>query len=163
MQSKTKLKSATSHLQDSQEPLMCKPQKYKFKFTSEQEVSDQFSTFPITVFVQLNGSSSFCRVATITLLVLTSIALPILSLLNYLKFIHHTFRIPIYAWAIYIVVFNTVALILLGKFLTSSIAYPYSNSFFTSHLKRTSNQRFGQEFSKCVERMTRMIKETTER
>ena len=52
MQSKTKLKSATSHLQDSQEPLMCKPQKYKFKFTSEQEVSDQLSTFLI----------NFCRV-----------------------------------------------------------------------------------------------------
>ena len=31
---------------------MCKPQKYKFKFTSEQEVSDQLSTFLI----------NFCRV-----------------------------------------------------------------------------------------------------
>lgn len=52
---------------------------------------------------------------------------------------------------------------MIGKLLTSSIAYPYSNSCFTRHLKRTTNQRFGLEFRRCVERMTRMIKETTER
>ena len=41
MQTKAKSKNASSVLHDSEEPLMCKPQKYKFKFTSEREVSNR--------------------------------------------------------------------------------------------------------------------------
>ena len=124
------------------------PSKYKFKFSTEREIS---------------GRPSCCRVITITLLVVLSILLPLLSLLKYFGVGVDSFTIPIYAWVIYVIIFNTVVLILLGLTLTSSIAYPYSNRFFTKHLKRTTNQRFGMEFSRCVERMTRMIKETTER
>ena len=120
-------------------------------------------TFKFSTYREISGRPSCCRIITITLLILTSILLPVLSLLKYLGVTKDQFTIPVYAWVIYVIIFNTVILILLGLTLTSSIAYPYSNRFFTKHLKRTTNQRFGMEFSRCVERMTRMIKETTER
>ena len=69
---------------------------------------------------------------------------------------------PIY-YVIYIIIFNSIVLVQLVKFVASSIAYPYSSSMFNKKMRANTNSRFGFEFRRCIERMTRMIKETTER
>jgi len=95
------------------------------------------------------------------LLIILSIALPLIALGNYLEILK--FAIPIYAWGVYLLIFNTVALIFITKIFASSIAYPFSNTCFKRHLRNSTNLRFGLEFRRCIQRMTRMIKETTER
>jgi hypothetical protein len=49
-----------------------------------------------------------------------------------------------------------------GAYIVSTAAYPYSNSILKKNLSVGTNKRFGLEFSRCVERMTKMIKEMTE-
>jgi len=94
------------------------------------------------------------------ILVIASIALPVVFALNYFGVINYD--ILIYEWAIYILIFNTVFLIFISKYIASSISYPYSNSFFSRSSRISTNARFGLEFRRCIEIMTRLIKETTE-
>lgn len=120
-------------------------QKFKFSFSTSKD---------------LGGNSSCCRVITIIVLVTLSLFVPVVALLNYLQVIHHP--ITIFAWLIYLLIFNSAMLLWLPKYLASSVAYPFSNSFVNRNQRVTTNVRFGLEFRRCVERMTRMIKETTE-
>lgn len=46
-----------------------------------------------------------------------------------------------------------------GAYIVSTAAYPYSNSIIARNLTIDTNKIFGLEFSRCVERMTRMIKD----
>jgi len=50
-----------------------------------------------------------------------------------------------------------------GAYIVSTVAYPYSNSILVRNLTVNTNKRFGVEISRCVDRMTRMIKDMTER
>ena len=50
-----------------------------------------------------------------------------------------------------------------GAYIASTLAYPYSNSILIKRQRDQTNIRFGTEFRRCVERMTRMIKDMTER
>lgn len=94
-------------------------------------------------------------------LITISILLPTIGVLNYLNVLNH--KISTKVWLLYILVFNTVMLVWIPKVLASSVAYPFSNSFVKRRQYSQSNTRFGLEFKRCIERMTRMIKETTER
>jgi len=57
---------------------------------------------------------------------------------------------------------NTIILIVLGKYATSSFAYPFSNGFIRKSHMRSTNVRYGTEFQSTVERITKMIKDMTE-
>ena len=50
-----------------------------------------------------------------------------------------------------------------GAYVVSTASYPYSNSILVSRLTVNTNNKFGLEFARCVDRMTRMIKDITER
>ena len=49
-----------------------------------------------------------------------------------------------------------------GAYIVSTAAYPYSNSILVHRLTKQTNRRFGLEFSRCIDRMTRMIQDCTE-
>lgn len=85
---------------------------------------------------------------------------PLVAVLNRLGVLHYP--ITIYSWLIYVWVFNSAMLLWIPTYLASSVAYPFSNSFVNRNQRIATNVRFGLEFRRCVERMTRMIKETTE-
>ena len=72
-------------------------------------------------------------------------------------------QIPWWAWLLYVIVVNTTILMIFGSYIASSLAYPYSNSILVKRQRDQTNVRFGTEFRRCVERMTRMIKDMTER
>ena len=62
-----------------------------------------------------------------------------------------------YAAIMYYLVFNTLFLIGIGYCIVGSVTYPYSNSGFSNSHRRQTNQRFGQEFIKCTERICRVV------
>jgi len=67
-----------------------------------------------------------------------------------------------YAAIMYYLVFNTLILVGLGYCAVGCVTYPYSNSFFNKTHKRQTNQRFGNEFIKCTERLCRVIQDMSE-
>lgn len=138
--------------QEEAKPLI-KSKNYKFNFSTERELA---------------GGISCCRLIIIILLVLVSLTLPVISLIDYLGLNplntpDKQFNIPIYAWAVYILVINTIVLMLMSRLLASSISYPFSNSCFRRSMRRSNNQRFGIEFRKSIERMTEFISSVIDR
>lgn len=98
---------------------------------------------------------------TITLLVLATLFLPVAILIDK-KDDHVDWDFPWNSWLIYVLIVNTTFLMVGGAYIVSTAAYPYSNSIAVRNLRNTTNRRFGIEFSRCVDRMTRMIKDITE-
>jgi len=72
-------------------------------------------------------------------------------------------RLPAIWWVLYVFVLNTIILIAIGGYATSSFAYPFSNSLVRKDNLRSQNKRYGLEFRRTVERITRMIKDMVER
>ena len=64
-----------------------------------------------------------------------------------------------YAAVMYYVVFNTLLIVGLGYCIVGCVAYPFSASFFRNSHKRSTNQRFGTEFVKCTERVSRVLQD----
>jgi len=69
------------------------------------------------------------------------------------------FMLPKWSASMYIIAFNLFWILAGGKYLVSTIAFPYSNFFFSRHLRRTTNQRFGTEFDRCIDRMVKVIRD----
>ena len=67
-----------------------------------------------------------------------------------------------YAAIMYYLVFNTLFLITVGYCLVGCITYPYSNNYFNKSHMRQTNKRFGSEFIKCTERVSRVIQDMIE-
>jgi len=70
---------------------------------------------------------------------------------------------PWNSWLVYVFILNTTLLMVGGAYIVSTASYPYSNSILVSRLTVNTNSKFGLEFGRCVDRMTRMIKDITER
>jgi hypothetical protein len=87
--------------------------------------------FTFSTYKELGGTRSCCRILTITLLLLVSLIVPAVALLHRFDILDHS--ISIYSWAIYILVFNSVMLLWIPKYLASSVAYPFSNSIVNSN------------------------------
>ena len=64
-----------------------------------------------------------------------------------------------YGAIMYYLVFNTLFLIGIGYCLVGCVTYPFSNNYFSKSHKRTTNQRFGAEFIKCTERVSRVVQD----
>ena len=64
-----------------------------------------------------------------------------------------------YAAIMYILVLNTLVLIGIGYCVAGCLTYPYSNIFFNGSHQRQTNERFGNEFIKCTERICRVIQD----
>lgn len=130
------------------EPLIQREiQRYEFKFSSYEDLA---------------GPKSICRVVTIILLVIASLFLPLAVLIDKQNGVKNWY-VPWWAWLLYVIVVNTTFLMIFGAYIASTLAYPYSNSILVKRLRDQTNVRFGTEFRRCVERMTRMIKDMTER
>jgi hypothetical protein len=71
---------------------------------------------------------------------------------NYLK--DPTLSFTHYYFVMYLLVFNGLLLLCGGRYIASVMAYPYQSCFLSRHLARTTNQRMGEEFQRCVERLT---------
>jgi hypothetical protein len=99
---------------------------------------------------------------TITLLIIASLFLPLALLIDKQNGVKNWY-IPWWAWLLYVIVVNTTFLMIFGAYIASTLAYPYSNSILIKRQRDQTNIRFGTEFRRCVERMTRMIKDMTER
>ena len=110
----------------------------------------------------MDGKTTCCRLTTIGALTFLAIAVPTVWLLGALDDALF-FPVPLSIWILYIFVMNTVILIAIGKYVISSFSYPFSNCCFRGSMRKGYNRRFGLEFSRTVERMTRMIKDMTER
>ena len=67
-----------------------------------------------------------------------------------------------YGAIMYYLVFNTLFLIGIGYCVVGCVAYPYSNNYFNKSQKRQTNQRFGLEFTKCAERVVRVLQDMSE-
>lgn len=106
---------------------------YDFKFSTKRD---------------LNGPFQPCKALTIFTLVLVAIALPLIELSNYIG--TTSIEIPTYGWLIYVLVFNSIMLLIGSKAVASSIAYPFGNSWFNSNFARQNNERFGLEFLRCL-------------
>lgn len=97
-----------------------------------------------------------------TILILATLFLPVAILLD--KAITKVdWYFPWNSWLVYIWIVNTTFLMVFGAYIVSSVAYPYSNSLMVRNLTVKTNRRVGNEFAKCVNRMTRMINDMLER
>ena len=67
-----------------------------------------------------------------------------------------------YAAIMYYLVFNTLMIIGIGYFIVGCVSYPYSLNYFSKGHFRQSNEKFGQEFIKCTERVVRIIQDMIE-
>ena len=67
-----------------------------------------------------------------------------------------------YAAIMYYLVLNTLLLIGVGYCVVGCVTYPYSNGYFSKTHRRQTNQRFGVEFIKCCERISRLISDMSE-
>jgi hypothetical protein len=83
---------------------------------------------------ELGGDVSCCRLCTITILTVIALVLPVIAVLNFLNVIQYS--LSIYAWLVYVLVLNSAILLWLPKYIASSVAYPYSNSFVNSNQRR---------------------------
>ena len=70
--------------------------------------------------------------------------------------------VPAYACAVYVLVFNSIMLLVVIKYFIRAIPYPMSTFVYTNTINRSSNNKFAMNFRHSVERMTRMIKEISE-
>lgn len=121
---------------------------YEFNFTYSTES-------------ELNGPFSCTRILVWTILILLALVIPIIIALDHFNIL--SLQYPVYSYAVYILIFNSVLLIVIVNLIASSIAYPFGNTCFNTHYKRTNNARFGVEFQRCLQRMMRMVKESYER
>lgn len=118
--------------------------------------------FDFSTIVELAGAPSKCRTATIILLLLATLFLPVAILLD--RAIDRVdWYFPWNSWLVYVLIVNTTFLMVFGAYIVSTVAYPYSNSMMVRNLTVNTNRRFGLEFSRCVDRMTRMVKDMAER
>jgi hypothetical protein len=62
-----------------------------------------------------------------------------------------------YSLLLYMMAFNGLLLILGGRCIVSVISYPYSSILFRRNLARTTNQKFGEEFKRCVNRLVDVV------
>jgi uncharacterized membrane protein YjdF len=109
------------------------------------------------------GKKSVCRIVTIAILILFSIILPFLIIFDKLNpNVNWEGEYPTASWLVYIFVLNTTFLMVGGEYIFSTVAYPYSNSLMVRNFNKNTNLKFGSEFSRCVDRMTRMISELVE-
>lgn len=69
---------------------------------------------------------------------------------------------PWNSWLVYVLIFNTTFIMVGGAYIASTAAYPYSNSILVRNLQNTTNRRFGTEFARLIDRMSRMIKDMAE-
>jgi hypothetical protein len=66
-----------------------------------------------------------------------------------------------YSLLLYVMAFNGILLILGGRCIVSVISYPYSSFLFRRNLARTTNQKFGEEFKRCVNRLVDTVEQIT--
>ena len=125
-------------------------------FQEEDRYDFHFSTQK-----ELAGKVSCCRIITISLLLLATLFLPVAILIDK-KVDHVDWDFPWNSWLIYVLIVNTTFIMVGGAYIASTADYPYSNSILVRNLTRTTNRRFGVEFAKLVDRMSRMIKDMTE-
>jgi len=57
----------------------------------------------------------------------------------------------------YLLVFNILFLKVVGRYVASAIAYPFSNVCASVFLKKNLNAKFGHEFSKRIDHMATLI------
>jgi hypothetical protein len=57
----------------------------------------------------------------------------------------------------YMLVLNGLLLLFGGRCIVSVIAYPYSSRLFRRNLARTTNEKFGEEFRRCVSRLVDVV------
>lgn len=119
---------------------------YEFKFSKLKDVS---------------SPSSCCRIVIIFLLTLSSFVLPVILLLSTLDAVPFYVEIPYYAWFGYLLVFHSIVLIFGGVY-SRTFAYPLSNAIFGNSIIRQSNLRYANEFRRCIDRMTHMIRDMVE-
>ena len=62
----------------------------------------------------------------------------------------------------YYLVFNTLVLLIAGYCLVGVIAYPYSSQHVSQNEKVSTNEKFGQEYMKSVERVVRVLQDMLE-
>lgn len=62
-----------------------------------------------------------------------------------------------YGWFFYLMLINGLLLLIGGRCIVSSIAYPYSSRLFRRNLARTTNEKFGLEFKRCVTRLADVV------
>lgn len=131
-----------------EDPLMSFEQedRYKFDFSTQEELA---------------GKPSKCRILTIVLLVLATLFLPVAILIDK-QDDYVSWDFPWNSWLVYVLITNTTFVMVGGAYIASTAAYPYSNSILVRNLTRTTNHRFGIEFARLVDRMSRMIKDMTE-
>lgn len=102
---------------------------------------------------------SKCRILTIVLLLLATLFLPVAILIDK-KDDKVDWEFPWNSWLVYVFIFNTTFVMVGGAYIASTAAYPYSNSILKKNLLITTNNRFGSEFARLLDRMSRMIQET---
>lgn len=62
-----------------------------------------------------------------------------------------------YFLLLYVMALNGLLLLLGGRCIVSVISYPYSSFLFRRNLARTTNQKFGEEFKRCVNRLVDVV------
>ena len=141
--------SHTPKIKDGQKPLLT-----SFK----RSLSIKNKNFTFSSQVDVDGKASWFRILVIVVTSLITALVPILWVIGQITNI----SIPYYIWICYIFIFNTILLIAIGKYTTSSFAYPFTNSFLRKSHMRATNARYGAEFQSTVERITSMIKDMSE-
>jgi hypothetical protein len=59
----------------------------------------------------------------------------------------------------YLLVFNALMILIVGRNVVSIIAYPYSFSFFRRGLARTTNHKIALDFKRCVSRLVEIVEQ----
>ena len=95
------------------------------------------------------------------MLIVATLILPVAILIDS-KDVHVNWYFPWNSWLIYVLIVNTTFLMVMGAYLASTAAYPYSNSLLARNLTVQTNKRFGLEFIRCIDRMVLSIRDMCE-
>ena len=66
-----------------------------------------------------------------------------------------------WGWVLFLLCLNGFLLLIGGKCIMSTIAYPYSSRLFRRNLARTTNEKFGSEFRRSVNRLVDIVEQMT--
>ena len=117
---------------------------YRFQFSSTSSLA----------------GSAFCLTFLILVIFASLMGLP--AVLKYEASVtpsHALDRYSQYGWLTYLLVLNGLLLLLGGRCIVSVISYPYSSRLFRRNLARTTNEKFGEEFKRCVNRMVDIVEQ----
>jgi hypothetical protein len=126
--------------------------------TSPREEPFKKINFKFTSHWEMRKHSFCCEFWVYMFLVLYCLAYPTMWVMFYVLEIDNPFGDKMHYFAIlYVLILNLLVVRLVGRYIISAIAYPFSNVCARKFLKKQLNSKFGSEFAKRLEHLSSVL------